>query len=153
MTHADPREADDSGLWPSRRTPVLDWLVKGTRDQRFLDNIFVELCRRLEQHGVPLVRAGMFLETLHPQWLGVRIMWRRGMTEADMRQTPYGARETEAYRLSPAAAIYDGARSHSPRASATSSPSRRIGQAASRTRIYRFFRNCCRFWPTPPTSA
>ncbi len=108
MTHADPSEAD-GGLWPSRRTPVLDWLVKGTRDQRFLDNIFVELCRRLEQHGVPLVRAAMFLETLHPQWLGVRILWRRGLTEAEMRPTPYGARDTEAYRRSPAAAIYDGA--------------------------------------------
>ncbi len=119
MTHADPREADDSGLWPSRRTPVLDWLVKGTRDQRFLDNIFVELCRRLEQHGVPLVRAGMFLETLHPQWLGVRILWRRGMTEADMRPTPYSARETEAYRLSPAAAIYEGAREVRARLEAT----------------------------------
>ena len=104
MTHEPP----DTGLWPARRTAVMDWLVQGTRDERYLDNIFVELCRRLDRQGVPVARAGMFLETNHPQWLGVRVLWRRGMTEAEMLPSDYGARESHAFRRSPAAAIRGG---------------------------------------------
>ena len=101
--------ASETGRWPARRTAVLDWLVTGTRDERYLDNIFVELCRRLEAAGVPLARAGMFLETHNPQWLGVRVLWRRGLTRAELRPSDYAARETDAFRFSPAAAIRAGA--------------------------------------------
>ncbi len=109
MSHADPDALPDTGLWPSRRTAVLDWLVNETRGERFLDNIFVLFCRKLGEHGVPVARAGMFLETRHPQWLGVRIQWRPGMVEADMLPIEYGARDSDAYRRSPAADIHGGA--------------------------------------------
>ncbi len=108
MTHEAP-DAIDTGRWPARRTAVLDWLVREAGDERYLDNIFVELCRRLERDGVPLVRAGMFLETRNPQWLGVRVQWRRGMEQAVLHPADYAARDSEDYRLSPAAAIREGA--------------------------------------------
>ncbi len=57
---------------------------------------------------MPLVRAGMFLETNHPQWLGVRVAWRPGLTEADLQTIEYGARESEGYRQSPARLIREG---------------------------------------------
>lgn len=99
----------ETGRWPARRTAVLDWLVNGTQGERYLDNIFVELCRRLDGAGIPVSRAGMFLETHNPQWLGVRVLWRRGLTQAELRPSDYGTRETDAYRYSPAAAIRGGA--------------------------------------------
>ena len=99
----------ETGRWPARRTAVLDWLATGTRGERYLDNIFVELCRRLDGAEVPVARAGMFLETHNPQCLGVRVLWRRGLTQAELRPSDYGARETDAYRNSPAAAIRGGA--------------------------------------------
>ena len=108
MSDHEASGRSENGTWPSRRTAVLDWLVTGTQDQRFLDNIFVELCRRLQDSGVPLVRAGMFLETNHPQWLGVRVAWRPGLLEADLRTIEYGARESDNYRQSPARFIRDG---------------------------------------------
>ncbi len=108
MSDHEANRRSEGGTWPSRRTAVLDWLVTGTQDQRFLDNIFVELCRRLQDSGVPLVRAGMFLETNHPQWLGVRVAWRPGLREADLRTIEYGARESDDYRHSPARFIRDG---------------------------------------------
>lgn len=118
MTH-DLVEPAETGHWPARRTAVLDWLVNGTRGERFLDNLFVALCQMLGRHGVPLARAGMFLETNNPQWLGVRVLWRRGMAEAELRPSDYDARDTEAYRRSPAAAIRAGAREVRARLDAT----------------------------------
>ena len=106
-----PQQADlfDTGSWPTRRTGALDWLVAETRGQRFLDNIFVDLCQRLEASGVALARAAMFLETHHPQWLGVRVYWRRGWTEAEMKGSDYETVNTDVYLRSPAAAIRAGA--------------------------------------------
>lgn len=108
MTHAEPRADRDTGVWPRRRASVLDWLVNDTRGERYLDNVFVALCRRLEQGGIAIARAGMFLETHHPQWLGVRVLWRRGMEEAEMQPAQYGVRDSDAFRTSPAAAIRAG---------------------------------------------
>ena len=44
---------------------VVHWLANGTRDERFLDNIFAELCVRLQRAGIPVKRA-----TLHILLLG-----------------------------------------------------------------------------------
>ena len=64
------------GLWPERRTSVLDWLVNGTRDERFLDNIFRDCCVKLRAQGIPIARATMHLRLQHPQWFGSRVLWR-----------------------------------------------------------------------------
>ena len=105
---AESADQPETGFWPARRTAVLDWLVNETRDERFLDNIFVELCQRLEASGVAVARAAMFLQTNHPQWLGVRVYWRRGMTEAEMKGSEYDSVNSDVYLRSPAAAIRAG---------------------------------------------
>jgi hypothetical protein len=33
------------------------WLTNDTRDERFIDNIFAELCVRLQRAGIPVKRA------------------------------------------------------------------------------------------------
>lgn len=58
---------------------VVDWLINGTRDQRFIDNIFAEMCIRLQQAGIPLKRATMHVRIQHPQWLGAGFLWSDGM--------------------------------------------------------------------------
>jgi hypothetical protein len=40
---------------------VADWLTNETRDERFIDNIFAELCVRLQQAGVPVKRASLHI--------------------------------------------------------------------------------------------
>ncbi|MGY3465052.1 hypothetical protein ACVW0I_001923 [Bradyrhizobium sp. LM6.11] len=47
---------------------VVDWLTNGTRDQRFIDNIFAEMCIRLQQAGIPLARSTLHVLIQHPQW-------------------------------------------------------------------------------------
>ena len=48
---------------------VLHWLTNDTRDQRFIDNIFAEMCIRLQQADIPLKRATLHVVINHPQWL------------------------------------------------------------------------------------
>src|SRR5258708_17396049 len=88
---------------------VLQWPTNDARDERFLDNIFAELCLRLQRAGIPVKRATLHLMLLHPQWLGSRIMWADGMREAELARVDYDVRERSEYIDSPANEIHDGA--------------------------------------------
>jgi adenylate cyclase len=88
---------------------VVDWLTNDTRNERFIDNIFAELCVRLQRAGIPLMRASLHLLIYHPQWLGARIMWADGMHEAELARVDYDVRERSEYINSPANELFDGA--------------------------------------------
>ena len=88
---------------------VVRWLTNDTRDERFIDNIFVELCVRLQRAGIPVKRATLHVLTYHPQWLGARIVWADGMREAELAGVDYDVRERSEYIGSPANEIHDGA--------------------------------------------
>src|SRR5215471_2007864 len=90
-------------------TDVVHWLANDTRDERFIDNIFAELCVRLQRTGIPVKRASLHLLIYHPQWLGARIMWADGMREAEMARVDYDVRGRSECIGSPASEIYDGA--------------------------------------------
>jgi len=88
---------------------VVRWLTSETRDERFIDNIFAELCIRLRQAGIPVKRATLHVLIHHPQWLGARILWEEGMQEAELARVDYDVRERSEYIGSPASEIQDGA--------------------------------------------
>ena len=88
---------------------VVHWLTNGTRDERFIDNIFAELCIRLQRAGIPVKRATLHVMIQHPQWLGARIMWADGMREAELARVDYDVQERSEYIGSPANEIHDGA--------------------------------------------
>ena len=88
---------------------VVDWLTNGTRDERFIDNIFAEMCIRLQQAGIPLKRATLHVLIHHPQWLGARFMWSDGMREAELGRVDYDVRERSEFIGSPANEMQDGA--------------------------------------------
>ena len=46
-----PNPVEENALWPHQRSDVLDWLVTGTSDNRYIDNIFVEMCGATEKPG------------------------------------------------------------------------------------------------------
>jgi adenylate cyclase len=92
-----------------RDNDIVHWLTNGTREERFIDNIFAELCIRLQQVGIPVKRASLHLLIHHPQWLGARIMWADGMREAEIARVDYDVRERSEYIGSPANEIHDGA--------------------------------------------
>ncbi|KQT52416.1 MULTISPECIES: adenylate/guanylate cyclase domain-containing protein [unclassified Aureimonas] len=98
----------ESGQWPSHRTSILDWLMIETRNERFIDNIFVDLCQRLREAGVPVARATLNFRIQHPLFQGASMLWRKGMTTAEMQTFEHGALDTAAYTNSPIKAIQSG---------------------------------------------
>ena len=88
---------------------VVDWLTNGTRDERFIDNIFAEMCIRLQQAGIPLKRSTLHVLIQHPQWLGARFMWADGMREAEISRVDFDVRERSEYIGSPANEMQEGA--------------------------------------------
>jgi len=94
---------------PHSSSDVAHWLINDTRDQRFIDNIFGELCVRLQRAGIPVKRASLHILIHHPQWLGARIMWADGMREAEIARFDYDIRGRSEYIGSPANEIHDGA--------------------------------------------
>jgi adenylate cyclase len=88
---------------------VLHWLTNDAREERFIDNIFAELCIRLQRAGIPLKRATLHILIQHPQWLGARFMWADGMAEAVIERVDFDVRERSEFIGSPANEIHDGA--------------------------------------------
>ncbi|MDQ0321508.1 adenylate cyclase [Pararhizobium capsulatum DSM 1112] len=101
-------QGDVEGQWPVQRRAILDWLIQGTRDERFIDNIVTEMCTRLRTAGVPVARATLHFRTNHPEWLGARILWRTGMDEAKISFFGYGVEATPQFQSSPANEILSG---------------------------------------------
>ncbi len=97
------------GLWPAQRTEILDWLVTGTKDQRFIDDIFVELCNRLRDSGISVARGVIAFRIRHPQWLGARILWKAGMSSPEIATYGYGLENSPEYLNSPVNDIQQGA--------------------------------------------
>jgi adenylate cyclase len=71
--------------WPVVVGGALRWLLGSTYHERFLDRIFDTLCRKLCDQGVQIARSAVLLQVEHPQWLGLRILWRPDMDEPDLR--------------------------------------------------------------------
>jgi adenylate cyclase len=88
---------------------VVHWLTNETRDERFIDDIFAEMCIRLQRSGIPVKRASLHIMIQHPQWLGARMMWADGMRGAEIIRFDYDVRGRSEYIGSPANEILEGA--------------------------------------------
>ncbi|WGR98298.1 adenylate/guanylate cyclase domain-containing protein [Bradyrhizobium sp. ISRA443] len=106
--NAPPNPNTDSAARDSDND-VVHWLANETRDERFVDNIFAELCVRLQRAGIPIKRASLHLLIQHPQWLGARILWADGMQEAAITRVDYDVRQRSEYIGSPVEEIQGGA--------------------------------------------
>ncbi len=84
-------EPASAGAWPRWRSATLDWLIGGTRRDRFFDRIFVELCERLVDEGVPLSQATMHLRIAHPEFTAITILWRRGRPDPEVVPVSFAA--------------------------------------------------------------
>ncbi|MCX7305306.1 MAG: adenylate/guanylate cyclase domain-containing protein [Hyphomicrobiales bacterium] len=80
-----------------------------TSNERFLDNILTQMCKRLIDEGVPVARTTLHVRTLNPQWMGARMLWRRGLDAAELSMFGYGIEDTSQFQNSPIAELYRGA--------------------------------------------
>jgi len=66
--------------------------------------LFDGYCQRLVVDGVPLWRAHLSMETLHPQWSGYGYTWRRDLNAIQPEQYAHDSIETSGWLTSP---LYD----------------------------------------------
>jgi adenylate cyclase len=96
------KELDDIELGAVK--PVVDWLVDGARSATESADVLVAVCERLVAVGLPLWRVAVFVNTLHPEIVGRRFLWRAdaGVSVAD---GGFEIVETAEYRNSPFAYV------------------------------------------------
>ena len=97
---AQKKHQRQSGRPDAGTAAVADWLIDGARSAQNSDEVLAQLCDRLSECGLPIWRVGVFVRTLHPQFMGRRFVWRQGQG-VEVTAAPYDRLETEDYRLSP----------------------------------------------------
>ena len=84
---------------------VVDWLIDGARSAPQPQQVLAQLSERLVASGIPLWRVGVFVRTLHPNVMGGRFLWRPHV-EVEVAKAPFELLETEYFRDSPIARVY-----------------------------------------------
>lgn len=80
--------------------PIRQWLVDQALGDSDIANLFEELCVRLTGIGLPVSRARLIWQTLHPLFQAETVQWDRGQI-ARMDHFAHQDKETEAWSLSP----------------------------------------------------
>lgn len=68
----------NKGYDPAQLSSVLGWLVESAVDEESYDCVFENLCNRLRDIGLPLLRANLGMNTLHPLVESEGMMWIHG---------------------------------------------------------------------------
>lgn len=100
-------ETDADLVWRSRE--ILDWLLGHTHPKRYIDDVFVELCEKLQGTGIPLSRASMNFRTHHPERLAARVVWKAGTSQATISTLARDVAPNTRFTSEPFKEIYSGA--------------------------------------------
>jgi adenylate cyclase len=84
---------------------ITDWLIDGARSARLPQQVLSQLCDRLVACGIPLWRVAVFVNTLHPQIIGRRFIWRPG-ADVEISEGRFGLFDTPEFRDNPVAHVY-----------------------------------------------
>jgi adenylate cyclase len=87
---------------------IVDWLVDGARTATAREDVLAGVCERLVACGLPLHRVAIFGRTLHPDFMGQRLLWRLG--EVTVTDADYAMLESETFRRSPVRIVFTKAR-------------------------------------------
>lgn len=85
--------------WPL--APVLIWLLTEGRKLSEPGPLIDALAAQLEAVGAPAWRLRIGMRTIHPQSIGIAVVWQRGQGPAEESSVGYGVLDTDAYRGSP----------------------------------------------------
>jgi len=88
---------------------AFDWLLDAGMEERFLEDAFAGVCRRLRDGGLPLDRATLHARALHPMFRAVRFLWEPGYERADLARVGDEILAGQAFLSSPVRALYEGA--------------------------------------------
>jgi adenylate cyclase len=102
------RDAETINSSPMRDTGIKEiagWLIDGARSAPQPQEVLSQLCDRLVACGIPLWRVAVFVNTLHPQIIGRRFIWRPG-AEVEISEGRFGLFDTAEFRENPVARVY-----------------------------------------------
>lgn len=101
----EPLDLDDDAL---ALTP-LQWLLQHGDRHQTGRSLLNHLAAVLQHHGFPLLRASLFMPTLHPQTSGNTIIWWRDRPGPQELSVLRGMEDTPAFKKSPLPVILNGA--------------------------------------------
>src|SRR5262245_11082436 len=84
---------------------IVEWLIDGARSAPQPQQVLTQRSEQLVACGMPLWRAAVFVRTLHPNVMGRRFLWRPD-SEVELTEAPFELLETEYFRDSPIARVY-----------------------------------------------
>ncbi len=90
----------------SKIAAVVQWLISGAPSERARTDLIAQLCERIMDAGFMLTRVNVFIQTLHPDVFGISLIWRPD-TEMQINMASFDATDSETYRASPLAVMYD----------------------------------------------
>ena len=85
---------------------VVDWLLDGAPGAGSAADIIGMAGPRLVAAGLPLVRVAAFVRTLHPQFMGRRVVWLRGTPGVEISDAPYAVLTQDHYIGSPTERVF-----------------------------------------------
>ena len=85
---------------------AVDWLIDGARSAANAPAVLAELCERLTAHGIPLWRVAVFVQTLHPNVIGRRFLWRPG-ADVEIGEASFEVLDQDTYKQSPVVRVYE----------------------------------------------
>jgi adenylate cyclase len=83
------------------------WLIAQIAEKPTLDVLFNGFCKKLVKQGLPLWRANIGLETLHPEDIGFSFLWVDGAFQERNRRARPGLLTSSDYMHSPAKFVDD----------------------------------------------
>ena len=87
-------------------SPISDWLIDSSLDNRDVVELFEMVCLKLAAIGIPIARARLFWSTLHPLFQAETVCWDRG-EKAFLEQFEHQEQESEEWNRSPLKFVID----------------------------------------------
>ncbi|MDJ0853073.1 MAG: DUF427 domain-containing protein [Myxococcota bacterium] len=88
--------------------PLVDWLLRDAWDAASIVELVARLARQLQGGRLSLLRANLFMRTLHPQVMGSVHVWDRERDEVDVFDLEHWRASEERFLESPFVPIFEG---------------------------------------------
>jgi adenylate cyclase len=93
-------EAESGSSRTGNIDAIVAWLIDGARSASRSEDVLAELCNRLVAASLPLWRVAVYVNTIHPEIMARRFVWRPG-GEADVAEAPFAMLTDDNYLRSP----------------------------------------------------
>ncbi len=88
--------------------PLVDWLLRDAWEAASIAELVARLARQLQGAGVPILRANLFMRTLHPQVMGSVHVWTREQDDVEVQELEHSRAGEARFLESPFVPIFAG---------------------------------------------